>query len=83
MPKFIDHHPMPQLAPEMMQGIKEMATKGQADANGVIPRNVFVGTDGTAFCYSEAPNAEAVIKDHAAMGVKLDPSQITEVTSLL
>ena len=83
MPKFIDHHPMPQMPPEAMKQMKAMAEARQADPNGVIPLNVFVGADGTAFCYSEAANAEAVIKSHAAVGFKLDPSQITEVKSLL
>jgi len=83
MPKFIDHHPMPQLPPEVMQQYQAMAEGGKEDPNGVTPLNLFVGADGTAFCYSEAGNAEAVIKSHAAVGVKLDPSQITEVKSLL
>ncbi|MBI4321811.1 MAG: DUF4242 domain-containing protein [Chloroflexi bacterium] len=83
MPKFIDHHPMPQLPPELMQQMKAMAEAGQSDPNGVTPLNVFAGADGTAFCYSEAPNAEAVIKSHAMVGVALDRSQITEVSSLL
>ncbi|MBI2852521.1 MAG: DUF4242 domain-containing protein [Chloroflexi bacterium] len=83
MPKFIDHHPMPNLPPGAMQMMKRAAETKQADANGVTPHNVFVGADGTAFCYTEAANAQAVIKSHAAMGVTLSPSQITEVKSLL
>jgi len=83
MPKFMDHHRMPQLPPEAMQQMKAMAEAGQADPNGVTPLNLFVGADGTAFCYCEAPSAEAVIKTHAAEGVTLDPSQITEVNSML
>jgi hypothetical protein len=83
MPKFIDHHAMPQLPPEAMQQMKAMANSGQADPNGVTPLNVFSGADGTAFCYSEGPDAEAVIRSHAAMGVTLKPEQITEVTSLI
>ncbi|UCD09506.1 MAG: DUF4242 domain-containing protein [Dehalococcoidales bacterium] len=83
MPKFIDHHPMPQMPPEAMQQMKQAAESGQADPNGVIPHNVFVGKDGTAFCYTEAENAEAVIQSHASMGVILSEDQITEVTSLV
>lgn len=83
MPKFMDHHPMPQLPPEAMQQMKAAAEAGQADPNGVTPLNIFVGANGTAFCYTEAPNAEAVIKSHAAQGLTLDRSQITQVNSLL
>ncbi len=82
MTKFIDHHQMPQLPLEAILQLKQAAENGQADPNGVIPHNVFVGKDGTAYCYTEAANAEAVIKSHAAQGVTLDPSQITEVNSL-
>ena len=83
MPRFMDHHPMPQMPPEAMQQMKSMAEAGQADPNGVKALNVFIGADGTGFCYTEAPNAEAVIKSHAGQGVTLDPSQITQVNSLL
>lgn len=83
MAKFIDHHPMPQLPAEVMEQMKAMAEGGQADPNRVTPLNVFAGLDGSAFCYSEAPNAEAVIKSHAAAGVTLKPDQITEVKSLV
>lgn len=83
MPEFIDHHPMPQLPPEAMAQTKTAAEQGIADENGVTPHNVFVGHDGTAFCHTEAENAEAVIASHAAMGVTLDPSQITEVDRLV
>ncbi len=83
MPKFMDHHPMPNLPAEVMQQMKVAIEGRQADPMGVIPLNVFAGADGTAFCYTEAANADAVIKGHAAMGVTLERSQITEVNSIV
>lgn len=83
MPRFIDHHAWPELPPEAIQQWKDMAEAGQADPNGVVPFNVFGGSDGTAFCYSEAPTAEAVIKTHAGMGIILKPEEVTEVTVLV
>lgn len=83
MSKFIDHHPMPQLPPEVMAQTKANAEGGVADENGVTPLNIHVGHDGTAFCHTEARDAESVLTSHAAMGVTLDPSQITEVDSLV
>lgn len=82
MPKFMDHHPMPNLPPEAMQQMKAAIEGHKADPLGVTPLNVFAGVDGSAFCYTEAANADAVIKSHAAMGVTLERSQITEVNSL-
>ncbi|MDP2663779.1 MAG: DUF4242 domain-containing protein [Dehalococcoidia bacterium] len=83
MPKFMDYHPMPNLPPEAMQQEKAAIEAGKADANGVTPLNLFAGTDGSAFCYTEAANADAVIKMHAAMGLTLERHQITEVNSLV
>ena len=83
MPRFMDHHPMPKLPPEAMQQMKAAIEACQADPNGVTPLNTFAGTDGSAFCYTQAASADAVIKSHAAMGVTLERSQITEVTSLV
>jgi hypothetical protein len=82
MPRFMDHHPMPAFPAEVTQQMKAMIASGAADPNGVKSINVYAGADGTGFCHTEAANAEAVIKSHAAVGVTLDRSQITEVTAL-
>ena len=83
MPRFLDHHPGLKPPPEALQQLKSMVESCQADPNGVTPLNMFFGADGTESCYSEAPNAEAVIKMHAALGVTLERSHITEVESLV
>lgn len=72
MPKFMDHHPkagpMPpeamQQGMQMMQQMRADIQAGKADQFGVKPFNVFVGADGEAFCLTEAPNVEAVIRAH-------------------
>ena len=83
MPKFIDHHEMSNVAPEMAAAIGERIKAGEADEHGVQGLNVFLGKDGTAFCLSEAPDAEAVVKAHQAYGFSLDSADVVEVQSVV
>jgi hypothetical protein len=83
MPKFIDHHEMSGVTPEMSDGIAQRIKAGDADENGVTGLNVFIGKDGTAFCLSEAPDSDAVIKAHEAFGFTLERSDVVEVQSVI
>jgi hypothetical protein len=83
MPKFIDHHEMRDVAPELAEGIAERIRAGQPDEHGVKGLNVFFGTDGTAYCLSEAPDADAVVKAHKAFGFSLSRSDVVEVQSVV
>jgi hypothetical protein len=83
VPKFIDHHEMSDVAPEMAAAIGERIKAGEADEHGVKGVNVFLGKDGTAFCLSEAPDAEAVVKAHQAFGFSLDSADVVEVQSVV
>jgi len=86
MPKFLDHHNMPATSPEqrkvMLAQIKSMIDSKKPDSSGVIFLNVFMAP-GEAWGYSEAPNAEAIVKSHEAMGIKIKPGDIIEVTSVV
>ena len=83
MPTFIDHHEMSDVAPEMAAAIGERIKAGEADGHGVKGLNVFLGKDGTAFCLSEAPDADAVVKAHQAYGFSLDSADVVEVQSVV
>ena len=83
MPKFIDHHEMRDVAPEMAEGIAERIKAGRADEHGVKGLNVFLGKDGTAYCLSEAPDADAVVKAHEAVGFTISRSDVVEVESVV
>ena len=83
MPTFIDHHEMSDVAPEMAAAIGERIKAGEADDHGVKGLNVFLGKDGTAFCLSEAPDADAVVKAHQAYGFSLDSANVVEVQSVV
>ena len=79
MPKFIDHHEMRDVAPEMAAGIAERIRAGER----VKGLNVFLGKDGTAFCLSEAPDAESVVRAHESFGFSLRRADVVEVDSVL
>ena len=83
MPKFIDHHEMSEVAPETARGIADRLKAGETDEHGVKGLNVFLGKDGTAYCLSEAPDAESVMKAHEAFGFTLDRSDVVEVESVV
>jgi hypothetical protein len=84
MPKFIDHHPMaPGLPPEAAEGIAARIKSGERDQFGCKGINVFLAKDGTAFCLSEAPSAEAVVKAHEAAGFPIGRDAVVEVDSVV
>ncbi len=63
-----------------MRAKMQAGEQNQFDAKGL---NIFMGTEGQAYCLSEAPNAEAVIKSHEAAGVPQSKENIVEVNSLV
>ena len=86
MAKFLDHHKMPQMSPEqskaMVEQVKSMIDSKKPDKFGVTMLNVFMAT-GEAWGYSEAPNAEAVVKSHKEMGIKLAVKDVKPVTPVV
>jgi hypothetical protein len=86
MAKFLDHHEMPPMTEEkqkaMVNQIKSMIESKKPDSSGVTFFNVFMAP-GEAWGYSEAPNAGAIVKSHAAMGIKIKISDVKEVKSIV
>jgi Protein of unknown function (DUF4242) len=82
MPTFLDHHAMPSLSPEAAEGIAERIRAGDPDEFGAKALNVYLGKNGTAFCLSEAPNAEAVVNAHAAAGFPIAAEDVVEVEAV-
>ena len=84
MPKFIDYHEsLPPMPPEMMAQAKAGIEAGAVNEFGSKGLNLFMGTDGSAYCLSEAPNADAVLKSHQALGIPQALEDIKEVNSLI
>ena len=82
MPTFLDHHAMPKMTPEMREAMAERIRGGQPDENGARALNVYVA-DGEAYCLSDAPNAEAVLKAHEAAGIAIRREDVVEVTPIV
>jgi hypothetical protein len=82
VPRFIDHHATnPNLPPEVVTVIRQRLVSGEVDEFGERGIEVFIGPRET-YCYTEAPDADAVRKAHAAIGILLAPEDIQEVQPL-
>lgn len=86
MARYIDHHPMAPMSPEQgkaMAGMIKSAIDSKKPNNfGVTSLNVFMAP-GEAWCYSDSPNAEAVVKSHEAIGIKLAVKDVTQVSPVV
>ena len=82
MPKFIDQHETNQnLPPEMVILIRQRLLSAEVDEYGGRGINVFIGQQ-TTYCYTEAPDADAVRRSHAALGIVLGPNDVEEILVL-
>jgi hypothetical protein len=82
MPRFLDHHATnPNLPPEVVTVIRQRLVSGERDEFGERGINVYIGSRDT-YCYTDAPDAEAVRKSHAVLGIILAPENVQEVQPL-
>ena len=83
MPKFIDFHDnLPQLPQEAIDQMTAKIKSGKPDAFGVTTHNVFVA-DGKGWCYTEGPDASAVVESHKAAGFVQDKHNVSQVMSFV
>ncbi len=73
MPRFMDFHDDLRLPQEGIAQIAEDAHAHRADRFGVRQVELYHNADGKVYCLLEAPDAEAVRKHHAALGVDCGP----------
>ena len=66
----------------MVGQIKSAIDSKKPNSFGVTSLNVFMAP-GEAWCYSDGPNAEAVVKSHEAMGIKLAVKDVTQVSPVV
>ncbi len=84
MPKFLDHHAtMPDIPPEAREGMADRIRAGETDEFGVRGLNVLLTTDGEGYCLTDAPDAEAVVKSHEALGFPLRRDDVVEVETVV
>jgi len=69
MPQFMDFHPDLKLPQAAIDQIAADAAAGRADKFGVRQVELFHNAAGQVYCLLEAPDADAVRKHHAALGV--------------
>ena len=82
MPRFVDYHAkMPEVTPEMAQMMQERIRSRKADEFGAVAVEIYMGK-GEAFCVTDAPNAQAVVKSHTSKGFPLDFKEVHQVSSL-
>ena len=82
MPKFLDHHAIgPDLARRRKPGSPTRSRP--ADRFGVQGLNVFLTTVGEAYWLSSAPDADAVVQSHEALGFPIRRENVVEVESVV
>lgn len=65
---------------EAVQGVIAAINAKQVDEFGVRPINAFMTGTGEAYCFTEAPDADAVCKSH---GIPLDRGEVKEVQTFV
>jgi hypothetical protein len=73
MSLFMDFHDDLKLPPAGIAQIAEDAHAHRADEFGVRQVELYHNADGKVYCLLEAPDADAVRKHHAALGVDCGP----------
>jgi len=81
VPQFMDYHDELKLPEEAIESIAAGARAGEADEFGVRQVELYHNPDGKVFCLLEAPDADAVRKHHAALGV--DCGEVHQVQGIL
>lgn len=84
MAKFIDYHAkLPPLPPQAVQQMVQDVKAAKVDQFGVKGVNAYFTKDGRGYCFTEAPNADAVCKSHQAKGIALDKGDVHEIAQSL
>jgi hypothetical protein len=81
MAQFMDYHAGLKLPDEAIQQLRDDTVNGKYDEFGVRQMELYHNAEGHVYCLLEAPDAEAVRKHHAALGVSC--SDVHEVKSLV
>lgn len=81
MPQFMDFHDELKLPNEAIQQITQDTKDAKVDEFGVRQVELFHNPEGKVYCLLEAPDADAVRRHHAALGVPC--GDVHEVSGLL
>ena len=81
MARFMDYHDDLRLPHEVVDQLRQETKDGKTDQFGVRQVELFHNDEGKVYCLLEAPDAEAVRRHHAALGV--DCGDVHQVSGLL
>ena len=81
MPRFMDFHADLKLPTEALDQLRGDALAHTSDEFGVRQVELYHNHEGQVYCLLEAPDAEAVRRHHAALGVPC--GDVHQVDSLL
>jgi hypothetical protein len=81
MPQFMDFHDDLKLPEDAVQQITKEAKERKSDEFGVRQIELFHNSDGKVYCLLDAPDADAVRRHHAALGVPC--GDVHEVSGIL
>ena len=70
MPRYMDFHDDLHLPAEAIDQIARETREGKADEFGVRQVELFHNAEGKVYCLLDAPDADAVRRHHAALGVE-------------
>ena len=83
MPTFMDHHAQfPKPSGGALEALRAQVTAPR-DEHGVQGVNVVFVDDGSSYCLTEAPSADAVLDAHRRTGVPLALEDIRQVSMLV
>lgn len=81
MPKFMDFHDDLALPAEAIAQIADDTRHARADQFGVRQLELFHNPNGKVYCLLDGPDADAIRKHHAALGVPCgDVHQVDSLT---
>jgi len=87
MQRYIDFHRelmhMPALPPAQVKEIMDRMKADLADRFGVTYINIMFTKDGHGFCLTDAPNIDAVLASHKAIGLPLEREDVHYVIQSL
>jgi Protein of unknown function (DUF4242) len=81
MPKFMDSHQDLKLPAEAIEQIADDARHVRSDQFGVRQLELYYNHEGAVYCLLEGPDADAIRRHHAALGVPCgDVHQVDSLT---
>ncbi len=81
---YLDRHPGTAMKGDAAKEVSDRIASGERDEHGVIDRGVLMDKEADmTYCVLDAPDVDAVIRHHEALGLELDADSIHEADAIL